>query len=133
MPKSETVRRLAEILDTTEDREVRARHAAQAIREARDYRWVGIFDAGDTELELIAHTGPDSHTAVHFENTHGMNGEAVSKRDTVVGDKEIVVPVLAAEVGTVMGTLDVESANALAGDDREFLEACAMALMPLFE
>ena len=131
--KNETVRRLAEILDSTDDRETRARSAAEAIRAARNYRWAGIYDVGDEEVELVGHTGPDAHVAVRFENTRGAIGEAVDHRDTIVHGSEIVVPVFAAEIGTVMGTLNVESDGKIAKDDYDFLEACAMALMPLFE
>jgi L-methionine (R)-S-oxide reductase len=147
----DVVRRIGEVLDTTEMREVRARHAAEAIRAARNYRWVGIYDVDDDEIEIIGHTGVQAPAFVRFSADQGLSGEAVRTRETVVCNdvsadpryltafastgSETIVPVLGAETGMVIGTLDVESerVNAFTDDDRRFLETCAQALMPLFE
>jgi len=130
-------RRIAGVLDTTEMRELRAKHAADVVREARNYRWVGIFDVGDEEIEIIGHTGVQAPAFVRFPVTQGLSGEAVRTRETVVSGagSEMVVPILGAETGIVIGTLDVESerTGAFGEDDRRFLEACAQALVPLYE
>jgi GAF domain-containing protein len=143
--------RIAGVLDTTEMREVRARHAAEAVRDARGYRWVGIYDVGDSEIELIGHTGVQAPAHVRFSVEEGLSGEAVRTRATVISNdvandpryltafastgSETIVPILGAETGLVIGTLDVESdrVDAFGDDDRRFLETCAQALMPLFE
>lgn len=143
--------RLAQALDSAELREVRARRAAEIVRAARGYRWVGIYDVGDEEIELLGHTGPESPVSVRFPVTQGLSGDAVRTRDTVVCNdvardpryltafestgSEMIVPVLGAESGIVIGTLDVESdrPDAFDDDDRTFVESCATSLMPLYE
>ena len=149
--KDEIARQIAAALDTTELREVRARRAAELVRAARNYRWVGIYDVGDERIEILGHTGPDAPAYPSFDATQGLSGEAVRRRTTVVSNdvskdarylttfsstgSEAIVPVLGAETGIVIGTLDVESerTGAFGPDDEAFLEACALALMPLFE
>ena len=151
MSAAALVHRLAEILDTTEIRELRAQHAAKAIIDTGGYRWAGIYDVGDSEIELIGHTGVQAPAFIRFPIDRGLSGEAVRMRQTVVSNdvandpryleafestgSEIIVPILGAETGLVIGTLDVESdrVNAFCEDDRQFLESCAQALMPLFE
>lgn len=126
------IRQLGVILDTTEMREVRAHHAAEAVRAARGYRWAGIYDVDDEETELIGHTGVQAAVDVRASVADGLNGKAIAARETVVSGDTAIVPILGAETGIVIGTLDVES-NGFTDDDRRFLETCAQALMPLFE
>lgn len=127
------VAQLGAILDTTEMREIRARHAAETVRAARGYRWVGIHDVGDEQLELIGHTGVQAPVDVRASVADGLNGKAIASRETIVSGDTAIVPILGAETGIVIGTLDVESEKPFSDDDRRFLEACAQALMPLFE
>ena len=131
----DVVVQLGAILDTTEMREVRAHHAAEAVRKSREYRWVGIYDVGDSEVELIGHTGVRAPVDVRAAVDEGLGGEAVRTRETIVSGDTAIVPILGAETGIVIGTLDVESdrRDAFNDDGRRFLEACAQALMPLFE
>jgi putative methionine-R-sulfoxide reductase with GAF domain len=133
----ESLPAIAVALDTTEMREVRARNAAEIIRRARDYDWVGIYDVGDTEIDLIGHTGVQAPAFIRFPVTQGLSGEAVRTRATTFSStrSEAIVPILGAETGIVIGTLDVENdrTGAFGEDDRAFLEACAQALIPLFE
>lgn len=144
-------RELSAALDTSVLREVRARHAAEVVRAARGYRWVGIYDVDDDRIELLGHTGPDAPVFVSFSADEGLSGEAVRTRCTVVSNDvahdpryltafattgaEMIVPILGAESGIAIGTLDVESdrTGAFGDDDRDFVEGCATALMPLFE
>ncbi len=134
---NETVRSLARAADTESPREQRARASAEIIRSARTYRWVGIYDVGDEEISLVAHAGsaPDRPQPVN----EGLSGEAVRARATVVstnaGRSEVVVPVLGAESGIVIGTLAVESDRTDAFSDEEirFLEECAAVLRPLYD
>lgn len=120
-------------MSDAEIRAVRARHAANAIRAARGYRWVGIHDVGDEELDLIGHTGVQAPVDVRESVTQGLNGRAIESRETVVSGDTAIVPILGAETGVVIGTLDVESDAAFTGEDLRFLETSAQALMPLFE
>ncbi|MBV8372390.1 MAG: GAF domain-containing protein [Candidatus Eremiobacteraeota bacterium] len=149
---SDSIRReLAAALDTNDTREVRAQQAAEVVRAAREYRWVGIYDVDDDRIELLGHTGPEVPVFVEFSSTEGLSGEVVRTRSTVVSNdvgkdpryltafettgSEMIVPILGAESGIVIGTLDVESerVDAFSDDDRDFVERCATALMPLFE
>jgi L-methionine (R)-S-oxide reductase len=145
------LRDIALALDTTDMREVRAKNAAEIIRAAGGFGWVGIYDVGDEEIELIGHTGVQAPAFVRFSVTQGLSGEAVRTRATVISNdvahdqrylttfsstgSEAIVPILGAETGIVIGTLDVESnrTGAFTHEDRAFLETCAQALVPLFE
>ncbi|HZY98713.1 MAG TPA: GAF domain-containing protein [Candidatus Baltobacteraceae bacterium] len=131
----DVVRQLGAILDTTEMRDVRAQHAAEAVRAARGYRWVGIYDVGDEEIELVGHSGVQAPARIRVPVEQGLSGDAVRTRETVNAGNETIVPILGAETGMVIGTLDVESdkPNAFDEADQRFLEACAQALMPLFD
>lgn len=131
----EVVRQLGVLLDTTEMREVRAHRAAEAVRAARGYRWVGIYDVDDDKTELIGHTGAQAAVDVRASADEGLGGEAVRTRGTVLSGDTAIVPILGAETGIVIGTLDVENAekHGFTAEDRRFLETCAQALMPLFE
>lgn len=149
--KDAIAREIAAAVETNELREVRAQRAAEIVRAAREYRWVGIYDVDDAEIELIGHTGVQAPAFVHFAVTQGLSGEAVRTRATVISNdvaknphyltafestgSEMIVPILGAESGIAIGTLDVESerVGAFADEDRAFVERCALALMPLFE
>jgi L-methionine (R)-S-oxide reductase len=142
---------LVAAVDAEAPREDRACAAARVIRDAGSYRWVGIYDVGDEEVGLIGHSGstPPAHT--RFKITLGLSGAAISTRSTVVSDdvsidpryltafastgSETIVPILGAESGIVIGTLDAESdrTGAFAADDVAFLEECAEVLRPLYD
>ncbi|MGA8534610.1 MAG: GAF domain-containing protein, partial [Candidatus Tumulicola sp.] len=118
---------------------------------ARDYRWVGVFEVDDDRIALLGHTGATAPAFVEFSAAEGLSGEAVRTQATVISNdvardpryltafestgSEMIVPILGAESGIAIGTLDVESdrVDAFSGDDRDFVERCANALMPLFE
>jgi len=68
----------------------RAARAAVLIRESGSYRWVGIYDVDESDDAVML-----------GESGIGPSGERVS------------VPILGAESGTLMGTLDVETATEL--------------------
>jgi putative methionine-R-sulfoxide reductase with GAF domain len=131
---SDVVRALAQAVDSEQPREVRGRAAAEIVRNARGYRWVGIYDVGDDEIAPIAHTGETPPAHERFGVDRGLSGEAVRTRATVVSS-EAVVPILGAESGIVIGTLDVESdrSGAFSREDVDFLEECAAALRPLYD
>lgn len=126
---------LAEAADNEAAREERARAAAEIIRDARGYRWVGIYDVGDDQISIVAHTGsaPPEHSS--FGIDQGLSGEAVRTRATVVSGSEAIVPILGAESGLVIGTLDVEGdpIGAFLTEDIAFLEDCAAVLRPLYD
>jgi L-methionine (R)-S-oxide reductase len=129
------VTELAGAVDTGAPREERARVAATMIREARGYRWVGIYDVGDEQIAVIGYSGSAAPAHPAFSVTQGLNGEAVRTRSTQTTGSEAIVPILGAESGIVIGTLDVESERpgAFTPDDVEFLEDCAAVLRPLYD
>lgn len=137
---NETIARaLLAAIDAETPREDRAQAAARLVRDAGGYRWVGIYDVGDEEVGLIGHSGstPPAHT--RFSITLGLSGAAISTRSTVVSDdgpgSETIVPILGAESGIVIGTLDAQSdrTGAFSAGDVAFLEECAEVLRPLYD
>lgn len=147
----ELIRRLAETADSESPREQRARAAAQIVRDARNYRWVGIYDVGDDEIVLIGHTGASQPAHPRFSADQGLSGDAVRTRKPVVSNdvahdpryltafegtrSEAIVPILGAETAIAIGTLDAESdrVGAFTREDVAFLEECASVLRPLYD
>jgi putative methionine-R-sulfoxide reductase with GAF domain len=128
-------RALVVAVDAETPREERARTAAGVVRDARGYRWVGIYDVGDDEIALIGHSGSTPPAHPRFNIAPGLSGAAISARSTVVNEHFAIVPILGAESGIVIGTLDAESepTGALLDDDVAFLEECAELLRPLYD
>lgn len=142
--------RIGLVLAADGSRDALAGGVAEAIRAARDYRWVGLYDVGADEIVAVAWTGNDPPAPPRFPRTHGLTGSAVAEKQTVVANDaasdpryletlgstraEIIVPVVDAAKGEVVGTIDVASDRAGAFDDRdvEFLEACAKAAAALW-
>jgi putative methionine-R-sulfoxide reductase with GAF domain len=132
---NELIRRIAHTVDSESPREQRAGVAAEIVRSARNYRWVGIYDVGDEELVLIGHAGSLPSADSRFGVDRGLSGDAVRTRRTIVTGSEAIVPILGAESGIAIGTLDAESdrIDAFTRDDVEFLEECASVLRPLYD
>jgi len=132
------------------DRAERAKRLAELIRKLGDYRWVGVYDVGAENVSIIAWSGPGAPEHPTFPVSKGLTGAAIhEKRAIVVGDvrndpryltafgstlSEIVVPVFAPGEQRVIGTVDVESeqANAFSSRDRQLIEQCAEAALPLW-
>jgi L-methionine (R)-S-oxide reductase len=131
-------------------RPAKARQAADLIRAARSYHWVGLYDVTPTEITAIGWTGSDAPTFPTFPRTQGLNGAAVAARLPVIVQDvtrderylttfgatraEAVVPVMATEGDQIVGTIDVESdrINAFRAEDEVFLQNCALALAELW-
>jgi L-methionine (R)-S-oxide reductase len=138
------------ITSDAEDRVEKARKIAEAIRDFGSYRWVGLYDVGETEVSIIAYSGPSAPAYPTFPIGKGLTGSAIKEKKTVVvGDvtkdpryltafgstkSEIIIPVLDSRRGMVAGTVDVESerANAFSDADRRVLEDCATAALKLW-
>jgi putative methionine-R-sulfoxide reductase with GAF domain len=123
--------------------------AAELIRQAGEYRWVGLYEVTDTEIGAIAWTGMVGPAFPRFPRTKGLNGVAVVTKDAVLSQdvssdpryltafattgSEGIFPVLG-DAGQVIGTIDVESdrRNAFSPEDERFLRACAIALRRLW-
>jgi L-methionine (R)-S-oxide reductase len=131
-------------------RPAKARQAADLIRAARSYHWVGLYDVTPTEITAIGWTGSDAPTYPTFPRTQGLNGAAVAARLPVIVQDvtrderylttfgatraEAIVPVMAPEGDQIVGTIDVESdrINAFTVEDEAFLQNCALALAELW-
>lgn len=124
-----TVSAVAAAADSEAPREERARAAADIVRDARGFRWVGIFDIGDDEVALIGFAGQDS------TSNPDIGREAVRSRATVTSGFQSVVPILGAESGIAIGTLAAtrDRAGAVSSEDVAFLEECAAALRALYD
>jgi GAF domain-containing protein len=126
----------------------RAHAAADAIREAGGYRWVGIYEVTETEVRNIAFSGPGAPAYPVFSREKGLTGEMLRRGRTVIsGDvasdpnyltafgttrSEMIVPVRSRS-GEIIGTLDIESqvSNAFDEGDRAAAEAIATVIEPL--
>lgn len=123
----------------------RLKQIVEMIRDACDYRWVGIYKMTRTEFVVVAGTGTCPPAYPRFPVAQGLCGAAAESRKTIVVDdvhsdprylptfgstqSEIVVPIIDPG-GHIVGMLDVESANlsAFDKDDRHFLEHVAPLL-----
>lgn len=145
-----TLERIRAIVARSGDRAERARELAETVRSLGNYRWTGVYDVGSETVSIIAYSVPGAPAYPTFPVTKGLTGSAIRERATVVvGDvrtdpryltafgstlSEIIVPILYPEQGTVIGTIDVESerVNAFSERDRQVLEECARAALPLW-
>jgi putative methionine-R-sulfoxide reductase with GAF domain len=144
-----TLSLLASPTSSIEPREVRAARAANVIRRAGGYRWVGLYDVLNREIAVIGWSGPTAPTHTRFPRDQGLNGAAVVSRAAVVVPDvskdprylatltdtrgEMIFPVSGLD-GTVVGTIDVESdrVDAFGEADHALLERSARALRPLW-
>src|SRR5260370_7600006 len=68
-------------------RDGRARSAAEVIRQAGGYRWVGLYDVLEHEIVVLGGAGPTAPAHPRFPRSQGLNGAAVaSRRPAVVPD-----------------------------------------------
>ena len=136
---------LGELERLPADRAARARLAAEVIRAARGYRWVGLYDVTPSHIAALAWTGPTAPQHPTFSRTQGLNGAAVAQGAPVIVQDlrndprylttfgstraEAIFPVRGA-AGELVGTIDVESdrINAFTPEDEAFLRQCADVL-----
>jgi L-methionine (R)-S-oxide reductase len=139
---------VAAVLGEELSRQEKAQRIAGLVRQARNYRWVGLYDVTRERVSLLACDGPGAPAYPEFPVTQGLTGSAIQQKHTVVvGDvrtdpryltafgstlSEIIIPVLNKDV--VVGTIDVESerANAFSAADQRMLESVARAAAPLW-
>jgi len=134
----------------SDDRAVKAKRLAELIQKLGEYRWVGIYDVRPETVSIVGWSGPSAPAYPSFPVTKGLTASAIeSKKAVIVGDvrndsryltalgstlSEMIVPVIHPNGGRVVGTVDVESerANAFTSRDREMIEQCAQAALPLW-
>jgi GAF domain-containing protein len=132
-----------------DNRAVKAKRLAELVQTLGSYRWVGIYDVGSEQVSIVAWIGPSAPEFPTFPVSKGLTGAAIQeKKAVIVGDvrndpryltefgstlSEIIVPVLSPD-GRVLGTVDVESpnVNAFTDRDREMIEQCVQAALPLW-
>ncbi|MGA8221205.1 MAG: GAF domain-containing protein [Candidatus Acidiferrales bacterium] len=141
---------ISSIVSSSDSRAQKAKRIADTIKEFGHYRWVGVYDVDPELVSAIAWSGPAAPAYPVFPVTKGLTASAIREKATVVvGDvskdpryltcqgttlSEIIVPVPSTRDGNVIGTIDVESEkpNAFADRDRQILEQCARAALPLW-
>jgi L-methionine (R)-S-oxide reductase len=146
----DVVEEVRALLTGSDERSAVAVDVADAIRSARGYRWVGVYEVRESEIEALGWSGSGAPAFPRFSVDEGLCGAAVASAETVVvGDvrrdprylttfgstrSEIVVPVRGSG-GVVRGLIDVESekVDAFGAGDRSLLERCAAALETLWE
>jgi GAF domain-containing protein len=139
---------LRAILNDRLDRSTKARALAEALRDARGYHWVGLYDVTPTEIRVIAWTGAVSPAFPNFPRSRGLNGAAVSSgQPLIVQDvardprwlttfstsrAEAIFPVTLH--GAIVGTIDVESdrVGAFTRADEDFFRGAAVVLQRLW-
>ena len=82
--KQDTLERLASLADHGGERRAAWQEAAELIRRAGDYRWVGLYQVTDTEINAIAWTGTIAPAFPRFPRDKGLNGVAVNTRHAVI-------------------------------------------------
>jgi GAF domain-containing protein len=145
----DVLNKLRHLANTKMERPLKARQAAELIRESGSYRWVGLYDVTSTEIAAIAWTGTEPPAYPRFAITRGLSGVAVATRQPVIVQdvthdpryltafgstrSEAIFPI-AAEDGRIVGTIDVESdrVNAFGPEDAAFLGRCAQVLVPVW-
>jgi len=144
-----TVALLAERLAHPEERGVLARELSQLLRRSGRFRWVGLYDVGAEEVEVRGWAGPGPPVHPRFARTEGLTGAAIASGRPVIAQDvrsdrrhlatlegtraEAIFPVVAPS--GVVGTIDVESANAQAftAERIRWLERCVDALAPFWQ
>ena len=144
--ETETLQAVRRELDGSAERADKYKRIAEIVREAREYRWVGLYDVAGGEIVAVAWSGPSAPAHPRFSASEGLCGDAARRRrPVVVADvtrdarykktlddtrSEIVVPVLELVTGRARVLIDVESdrENAFSEADRRFLERCAAEL-----
>lgn len=147
--KPDTLERLAQLADDGGQHRVVWQEAAELIRQAGKYRWVGLYEVTDTEISAIAWTGMVAPAFPRFPREKGLNGVAVATSDAVISQDvandpryltafpttgaEAIFPVLG-DSGLVIGTIDVECdrPNAFSPEDELFLRSCSSVLKRLW-
>ena len=122
---------------------------AESIRQAGDYRWVGIYAVGPEEISVIGWSGPAPPVHPRFSRDRGLCGAAAASGKTVVVEdvtkdprylktlddtrSEMVVPVKRGN-GDVVGLIDVESdrEDAFTPLDLRLLEGYASVVVGLW-
>jgi L-methionine (R)-S-oxide reductase len=153
MDRDSLLSSLKHIVSTAHDRQTALEQIAALLRNAADYRWVGLYDIDHAAglVRNVTWSGPGAPEHPTFPLTKGLTSAAVGQRQTInVGDvsadvryltafgttrSEIIVPVFDEEGKSVVGTIDIESEapHAFDRETQAFLEACSAIIRPLWK
>lgn len=129
---------------------VDVKQMAEKIRDARGYRWVGVYKLTRGDLVIVSGTGDDPPCYPRFPATQGLCGAAVEAQETIVVKdvrkdarylptfgstlSEIVVPIISSSE-RVVGVIAAESEklDAFTEEDREVLERVALLMGRAFK
>lgn len=143
------IEQLRSLATSRAERALRARLAAEYIRAAGNYHWVGLYDVTPSHISAVAWTGTTAPAFPTFPRSQGINGAAVAAGAPVLVQDvrqdprylttfgatraEAIFPVRGPN-DVVVGTIDVESdrINAFSEEDERYLQECAVALAPLW-
>ena len=143
--RKQALEQIKNVVAKTRTRAEQAKRAAEIIRAAGNYRWVGIYDVTEETIAAVGWTGIEPPAYPVFPVTQGLCGAAVGSRaPVIVADvtkdtrylttfgstrSEMIVPAPSSD-GKVVGVIDVESerVNAFAKSDASFVSECALAL-----
>src|ERR1044071_3105732 len=84
--RHKVLRHIKEILSSDSDRTAKFQRIAEAMQLSCNYRWVGIYDVDEREISIIAWSGMGPPTHPRFSVMHGLSGEAVRSRRTVISN-----------------------------------------------
>ena len=131
------------------DRFAKAGALAEALRDARGYHWVGLYDVTPTHIRATAWTGTVAPAFPEFPRSQGPNGAAIVSGQALVlqdvtqdprwlttfGTSKPEAVILVTVRGRIVGTIDVESdcVGAFTKADEEFPAGAADVLQPLWE
>lgn len=150
---SSLLQELGKTVSDTAPRVQKLQVIAALIRNSGGYRWVGLYEVDEQADEVInlVWAGPGAPEYPRFPIGKGLTAAAIQGRKVInVGDvgsdpryltafgstrSEIIVPIFDTGQESVVGTIDVESAQANAFDqEREkILVACAEVIAPLWK
>jgi GAF domain-containing protein len=117
----------------------RLRQLVEMIRDARDYRWIGVYKIVNKDFVILVGSGDEPPAYPRFPITQGLCGAVLETgKPIIVGDvtkdgrylptfhstrSEIIVP-MANDHRKIVGMIDAESdkTNAFDQEDRQFLE-----------
>jgi putative methionine-R-sulfoxide reductase with GAF domain len=84
MAKETTFESIRMLATGGENRVEKARKIAEAIRNFGPYRWVGVYDVGESEVSIIAYSGSSAPAHPSFPVGKGLTGSAIKEKSTVV-------------------------------------------------
>src|SRR5579883_2241728 len=85
-PMDDLLNTLQTILGGSAGRATKAKDICAAIRQAGNYRWVGLYDVTETEVRNIAWSGPGAPAYPNFPLTRGLSSVAIADKKIVVSN-----------------------------------------------